>query len=220
MIICLYCVYDIKYRGENMKVSPVVKKYLIVAGGCVVAIILLSSVMQCSSTMDEIKKTKEKLRDASEQVDSLTQSVRELNERNKSQMREIQAMSSANQSKDSEIQELEDSVTAKRDSIELLKAQLQECHGGTASHRVRRNPVTKKRVVKKNTVSATKNDCKVADTTAQKSCGNACTVNINNGTINNYYGGKEQNKGESVKIHSSASSKVTYIFRIRSGNCK
>lgn len=218
-----------------MTISSKMKKVLVAVGGTTLVGLCAWAMTKCSSNANDRDTAQEYMAIEAARADSL-QAVLNSVQQDRAELR--QSIDECNKI----IREVRDntamgdSVAALNDSIsrlvadkDSLQSALTDCASRNAEPRPAKSNVRKKtkkaRTGGKKTVTPVQNNSQVTNTNrapeqttvnVNGGCGN--TVNVNNGTINNYYAPTSQ--PAPVEIHSSASVTTTRVVTIKRTNCR
>lgn len=207
----------------KMAISPKTKKILAFSGGAVLTVVCMIAITKCNRNADERDLAIEALSAQTARVDSLQHATNRRNEvlRNYAYLASARGDSIA--ALQAENGALNDSVVALNDSIVRLDSLLHDCRRGRNVRRQAASSNQNRRAVparsaKANIGGASAASASNAATNITVNGGNNNSVNINNGTVNNYYGTVPQTapqSRDSVRITSSVSVSQAVRIKIR-----
>ncbi len=206
-----------------MAISPKTKKILAFSGGAVLTVVCMIAITKCNRNADERDLAIEALSAQTARVDSLQHATNRRNEvlRNYAYLASARGDSIA--ALQAENGALNDSVVALNDSIVRLDSLLHDCRRGRNVRRQAASSNQNRRAVparsaKANIGGSSAAPASNAATNITVNGGNNNSVNINNGTVNNYYGTVPQTapqSRDSVRITSSVSVSQAVRIKIR-----
>lgn len=207
----------------KMAISPKTKKILAFSGGAVLTVVCMIAMTECNRNADERDLAIEALEVQTARVDSLQQVANRRNELLGGCVRLANARGDSIAALQAENGALNDSVVTLNDSIARLDSLLHDCRRG---RNVRRQAASSNqnrraapaRSAKANIGGSSAAPASNAATNITVNGGNNNSVNINNGTVNNYYGTVPQTapqSRDSVRITSSVSVSQAVRIKIR-----
>ncbi|MDE5615299.1 MAG: hypothetical protein K2I81_00495 [Alphaproteobacteria bacterium] len=225
-----------------MTISSKTKKILAVAGGATLLVTCILAMTQCSGNANARDEAQDRLENATARADSLQQLLAQTEQGRQSWMRlanargdTIQMLRNDTACADS-IVVLNDSIARLVAANDSLQRSLNDCRGSRRSVPARRRQNNSGRNNNNNNnggnngnangqsgaqnVNNNNNNSNIIFVPAQGATnvtvngGNGNTVNVNNGTVNNYYAPAPA-ADNTVRIESSASVRRTYVVKVQ-----
>lgn len=204
----------------KMAISPKTKKILAFSGGAVLTVVCMIAMTKCNRNADERDLAIEALEVQTARVDSLQQVANRRNELLGGCVRLANARGDSIAALQAENGALNDSVVALNDSIVRLDSLLHDCRRGRNVRRQAASSNQNRRAAPARSAKANIGGASASNaaTNITVNGGNNNSVNINNGTVNNYYGTAPQTapqSRDSVRITSSVSVSQAVRIKIR-----
>lgn len=166
------------------------KKYLChICAGVAAGILIAFSMKQCSDK----EQAREDLGTTTEQMDRAAQTLRDANAMLDSLMNENRSLGQDNRAKADTIRTLRDSILVLNDSLEVVNDQLRDCRNGkkrcpgTTPRQPNPTPVRPTKPVRDTLVIIHDNINRGETNIIINDNSDNNSVNVNNGTVNNYY---------------------------------